>query len=157
MSKSTSRQQTTGKAPNRPSPGTNQAGSDAQQAEKIRRALKLLEPLIEFHDSVEGATASDLRIYWDVRVVRAERTPFARVTGSSSLPQALAHNTRVLAPGLIQQEVRDKITTPLTALLQTEVENQTLAELAARAQETGGKCTNCGHCTNSGNCGHCGY
>jgi hypothetical protein len=111
----------------------NPANTDAGGAvEALQQVLGLLEPLTDFHKAVEGATEDDLRIYWDVRLVRGQSSAFAHVTGSSSLPRALASNMKALAPALIQQEILEKISMPLTAKLQTVVEQLTMADLAAR-------------------------
>jgi hypothetical protein len=71
-----------------------------------------------------------------VRVVRGNDSPFAHVTGSSSLPNALASNMKALAPSVIQQEILEKISRPLTAVFQTDSEQQTLDEFAARNGES---------------------
>jgi hypothetical protein len=128
--------------PKRRRPKKNTTDTDAEEAaDALQQALGLLEPVIDFHKPVEGATEDDLRIYWDVRVVRGQDSPFAHVTGSSSLPMALASNTKALAPTVIQAELLEKVSRPLTAVLQTETEQQTMDELAAR---NGGSCLDAG-------------
>ena len=124
--------------PSKRRPKKNPANTGAEGAvEALQQALGLLEPLTDFHKAVEGATEDDLRIYWDVRLVRGQDSPFAHVTGSSSLPNALASNMKALAPSAIQQEVLEKISRPLTAVFQTEAEQQTMDGLAARNGESG--------------------
>lgn len=124
--------------PKRRSSKKNPANTDAEGAvEALQQALGLLEPLTDFHKAAEGATEDDLRIYWDVRVIRGKDSAFAHVTGSSSLPNALASNMKALAPSVIQQEIMEKISRPLTAVFQTEAEQQTMDGLAARNGESG--------------------
>jgi hypothetical protein len=115
----------------------NPANTDAEEGvDALQQALGLLEPVIEFHKPVESATEDDLRIYWDVRVVRGKGETFTHSQGSSSLPRALASNMKALAPALIQQEILEKISMPLTAKLQTVAEQLTMDGLAARNGES---------------------
>ena len=124
--------------PKRRSSKKNPSNAGAEDGlDALQQALGLLEPLTDFHKAVEGATEDDLRIYWDVRVVRGQNSPFAHVTGSSSLPNALASNMKALAPSAIQQEIMEKISRPLTAVFQTEAEQQAMDGLAARNGESG--------------------
>jgi hypothetical protein len=78
----------------------------------------------DFHKALEGAKQDDLRMYWDVRIVRGEDTPFASVHGVSTLPGLLSGKMKGHAPSMIQQEVADKIAQPLTAVFMTEGETQ---------------------------------
>ena len=108
---------------------TSPSSPDAEEAgDRIRQAMMLLKPLCDFHQSVDGARMDDLRIYWDVRIIRGKDTPFAHVTGSSSLPRVLAYNMVANAPSLIQGEVTDKIMIPLTSVMQEEGERQALGD-----------------------------
>jgi len=108
-----------------------------EQEALIARMFMLLKPLIDFHQPVDGATAHDLRMYWDVRILRGRDTPFTHVTGSSSLPGTFALSMLANAPSLIQKEVTDKIIIPLTAVMQGEVVRRTHAELG-RENQAGG-------------------
>lgn len=99
--------------------------------------MELLQPQIDFHKAVEEATMDDLRIYWDVRVVRGQDSAFAHVKGTSTLGALLAPNRKALAPSMIQEEIIEKISMPLTATLQTEVERLTREGLAKWAGEVG--------------------
>jgi hypothetical protein len=123
--------------PKRKRPKKNTTNTDAEAVDALQQALGLLEPLTDFHKAAEGATEDDLRIYWDVRVIRGKDSAFAHVTGSSSLPNALASNMKALAPAMIQLEVMEKISRPLTAVFQTEAEQQTMDELEPRNGESG--------------------
>ena len=110
---------------------TNTNANAAEPVEAMQQAIALLAPLLEFHKPVEGATENDFRVYWDVRVVRGQDSPFAHVTGSSTLPGVLAPKMKALAPGTIQGEVMEKISRPLMAMFQDEMERQSLEEVAA--------------------------
>lgn len=85
---------------------------------------KELQTLTDFHRALEGSKNDDLRICWDVRIVRGADTPFHSVSGVSSLPGILSAKMKSLAPHLIEQEVHDKIAQPLTAVFMTEAETQ---------------------------------
>jgi hypothetical protein len=106
--------------------------SDNQSAllEDIHVALEVFKPLIEFHKVVEDATDDDMRIYWDVRLVRGKDTPYLHVHGSSTLSSMLAPKLRPHAVGVIQSEVADKISAPLVAAFMTELEKGTFEALA---------------------------
>ena len=117
--------------------------SDNQSAllAEIQRALSLFKPLIDFHKGVEDAADHDFRIYWDVRVVRGKDTPFAHVHGSTTLPALLAPKMQPYAPGVIESEVKEKISAPLIAAFMTELEkvnSEALSRLSkAHASATG--------------------
>jgi hypothetical protein len=129
--------------PKRRRPKKNTTDTDTEAVDALQQALGLLDPVIDFHKPVEGATEDDLRIYWDVRVVRGQGSAFAHVTGSSSLPMVLASNTKALAPAVVQTELLEKVSRPLTAVLQTVAEQLTMDELAARAR-AGKSCPDAG-------------
>ena len=88
--------------------------------------LRALLPLVEFHKEVEDASVNDLRIFWDVRVIRGASETFMTSSGSSSLPDALSTKLRPGAAGMIQQEVHDKIAVPLVGKMQAFVETGAL-------------------------------
>jgi hypothetical protein len=90
----------------------------------LEQVMGLIAPLTEFHKDVDSAVDTDLRIYWDVRVVQGRGKTFAHSQGSSSLPGALTPKMKAHAPSMIQQEVVDKIAQPLVAAFQTEGEEQ---------------------------------
>jgi hypothetical protein len=122
--------------PKRKRPKKNTTNTDAEAVDALQQAIGLLDPLLDFLKPVEGATEDDLRIFWDVRVVRGKGSAFAHVTGSSSLPMALASNTKALAPAVVQAELLEKVSRPLTAVLQTVAEQLTMDELDARGGES---------------------
>jgi len=66
----------------------------------------------------------DIRVFWDVRIVRGRDEHFAATTGSSSLPGALSSKLKANAPAMIQQEIVDKVAAPLVAAMQNEAERQ---------------------------------
>jgi hypothetical protein len=96
-----------------------------------------IAPLIEFHKEVENATADDLRLFWDVRVSRGRKEPFAHLTGNTPLPGILSSKLRALGPSMIETEITNKILTPLGAMVQTEVERATFERLAADGRKPG--------------------
>ena len=93
------------------------------------------KPIEEFHRAVQSATASDLRLYWDVRIVRGVDTPFARSQGTSTLPGLLSPKMKGHAPSMIQQEVMDKIAQPLTSTMMEEAELQNAGQMAKIASQ----------------------
>jgi hypothetical protein len=96
--------------------------------------LKMLQPLVEFHREVEDAGGDDLRIFWDVRVIRGASDICMTSSGSSSLPGALSDKLRPNAASAIQQEVVDKIAIPLVGKMQALVESGAL-DTATRARK----------------------
>ena len=79
----------------------------------IEESKAQLQPVIDFHKAMEPAEEDDIRMCWDIKIVRGKDTPFASVQGSSSMPRMLARKMAPLAPGHIEKEVRQKIITPL--------------------------------------------
>lgn len=100
--------------------------SSTPEADALGSLLHMLQPLMDFHKTVEGANDNDLRMYWDVRVIRGANETFMTSVGSSSLPGALSEKLRGNASSLIQQEVYEKISVPLVGEMQTIVENGAL-------------------------------
>jgi hypothetical protein len=93
----------------------------AEELADRRREMKSLQ---DFSVALAGAKQDDLRIYWDVRVVRGEDTPYHHVQGTSTLPGMLSAKMKAHAPSMLQQEVMDKIAQPLTAVFMQEGELQ---------------------------------
>jgi hypothetical protein len=83
----------------------------------LQEMTEQLQPLIDFHQAMESSTDDDLRMFWDVKIVQGEDTPFASVQGSSSMPKALAKKMVPLAPSNIQKEVHQKIIEPLMSAM----------------------------------------
>lgn len=108
---------------------------ESDQAKQILDALNLLKPLTDFHRAVEDATQNDLRMLWDVRIVRGENSPYCHVHGSSSLPALLAENMLVEAPERIESEATTKIVHPLVSFMQLEVSKKFLAEQGDRESD----------------------
>ena len=104
----------------------------SDEARQFSEVLNLLKPLTDFHRSLEDATQNDLRLYWDVRIVRGEDTPFCRVQGTSSQPAILAYNMMSEAPERIEDEVMGKIVKPLVSAMQLFVSEKLLADNAER-------------------------
>jgi hypothetical protein len=98
-------------------------------ARKRQEMMEILRPLLDFRQPVDSAKEDDLRIYWDVRVVRGKDTPYAQVQGVGSLPGAMASNKLSKAPSMIEQEVIEKIAKPMVAAMQKEAEKETSTSL----------------------------
>jgi hypothetical protein len=88
--------------------------------------LEAFGPLLEFHKAVVDASDNDLRMYWDVRILRGSGETFITSSGSSSFPDALGPKQRANAAITIQQEVHDKIAVPLVGKMQAAVETGAL-------------------------------
>ena len=61
-------------------------------------------------------------MFWDVKILQGENTPFASVEGSSSMPKALAPKMAPLTPGNIQEEISQKIIIPLMNAVLDKIE-----------------------------------
>ena len=81
-----------------------------------------LQPIIDFHKAMESAEEDDIRMHWDIKIVRGKDTPFASVQGSTSMPRMLARKMVPLAPGNIEKEVHQKIITPLMNAVLDKIE-----------------------------------
>ena len=107
-----------------PTPRSTANSGNAKPEDEMARIHDLFKPLFEFHEAAEEASEHDVRMYWDFRVVRGSNTHFAHFNGVSTFPGLLAPKMLPLAPGMIQQEIIDKIAMPLTAQLMTEAEKR---------------------------------
>lgn len=105
---------------------------ESDQAKQILDVLNLLKPLTDFHRAVEDATQNDLRMFWDVRIVRGENTPYCHVHGSSSMPALLADNMLSQASQVLENEATAKIVVPLVSFMQIEVTKVLLADQVER-------------------------
>ena len=94
------------------------------------RMLERERPLLDFHEAIDDISDSDVRVYWDVRVVRGANTPFTRTSGVSSMPGLLSAKMKSHAPSHIEQEVLDKIAHPLVASFMEEAEVQNADNLS---------------------------
>lgn len=92
--------------------------SSTNENQLLDSLLKALAPVVEFHKSVEGAKDTDLRLFWDVRVIKGADTPMYEFNGSSSLTGALSPRQLPLLTDAVQREVSDKIATPLVSRMQ---------------------------------------
>jgi hypothetical protein len=117
--------------PDQPQPKLSKKSS-TPDASALSDLLRMLQPLVEFHKEVEDAGGDDLRIFWDVRVIRGASDICMTSSGSSSLPGALSVKLRPNAATAIQQEVVEKIAIPLVGKMQALVESGAL-DTAARA------------------------
>lgn len=107
----------------------SQKPSKPSSTSELGDLLKLLKPLVDFHKSSEKSSDNDLRIYWDVRVLRGVDAPFMHTSGSSSLPGILGEKMRPNATSMIQKEVSDKIASPLVGELQKMIEDGTFERM----------------------------
>jgi hypothetical protein len=85
-------------------------------AEELEERREEMKSLTDFTAALKTAKEDDLRLYWDVRLIKGESTPYSSVQGSSSIPGALTDKMLAHAPVMIQQEVMDKIAQPLTSV-----------------------------------------
>lgn len=98
------------------------------EAGVLEGLMQMLQPLVEFHKAVSDADDNDLRMFWDVRVVRGSGEIFITSSGSSSFPDALGPKQIAGAALMIQQEVHDKIAAPLVGKMQAIVEAGALSK-----------------------------
>ncbi len=71
---------------------------------------------------------NDLRICWDIRIVRGEDTPFTQTTGVSTLPKALSSKMKARTSAAIQQEITSKVLQPLIVKTRQEMERLTVEQ-----------------------------
>ena len=116
---------------------TKDANNEASESmEMLKQAIGFLKPLSDFHKVDEAMTQNDVRMYWDIRVVRGQDQHFAHLQGTSTFNNLFAYNMRMGATSMIEHEINEKVTMPLVAKLQEEIERTTFEDLAARKQAT---------------------
>lgn len=105
-----------------------------EAADPLQQLLAMITPLLEFHKVAESAEDADIRLFWDVRLLKGKAEPLVSVKGSSSLPGALRGAQQAKAPTLVYQEIVEKIATPLLARMQDLVNAGALDALSERTQ-----------------------
>ena len=141
------------KPPQSPRPKKHAGSASAEKAkppEKDKPApdamaavLKLLAPLIEFHTATEDSD-EDIRIFWDVRVIRGASAQLAHVSGSSSMPGLLGVKLMAESTSMIISEIDQKVARPLAAKFQdlvTQIAQSEADELDADELEFVGSIT----------------
>lgn len=84
----------------------------------MQELATLLADVMAFHRAPETAAEDDLRLYWDVRLVRGKDEPWAHVTGSSTLPGATDPERLAMLTTLLTDEIDRKIGMPLASRAQ---------------------------------------
>jgi hypothetical protein len=103
----------------------------------LNNVMALLAPLLEFHKEVTDSDDGDLRLFWDVRLVRGKNTPYMSTSGSSSLPGILSSPTALArAPITISQEIDEKIAMPLNNKMQQMISEKNIAKVINRPNLT---------------------
>ena len=95
----------------------------------IKKVMAMMAPMAEFHEPVADADSKDVRIFWDIRLVKGASTKMAGTTGSASLPGLLTDGQLRNASTIIQDEIAQKIAGPLAYKFQREAEAQSGQEL----------------------------
>jgi len=90
----------------------------------------MMEPVMKFHAAVEEARESDVRIFWDVRVIKGKDELIVNNVGSASIPRGLSGSRRAKMPFVVHQEIVEKIANPLLAELQDMTATEVLDNLA---------------------------
>jgi len=105
-------------------------------SEQLQKRDAAAAPVEAFHKAAAAASVDDVRIYWDVRIVRGKDRHFASSEGVSTLPGALSSKMKANGPAMIQQEVVDKIALPLMAAFQAEGERQNAGRMGRLADSS---------------------
>jgi hypothetical protein len=120
-------------AKEKPTPPQESETSSTSDNALLASIIGMLAPMVEFHKRVENAKDEDIRLFWDVRVVRGADTPLFEFTGSSSMTGALSPKQLPLLTAAIQQEVNDKISVPLVGKTQQMVDDLNTEQLRRSA------------------------
>lgn len=107
------------------------------QIDQIQGLLDVLKPIIQFHKETVNLTANDVRLYYDVRVIRGNGQPFAHLQSSITWHEFLSPTVMALATTRIQNDLVEQIVIPLSAKIQAEVQRKTFEDLAARGRAPG--------------------
>lgn len=93
--------------------------------------MQMFGPLLEFHKAAEHANGDDVRMHWDVRLVRGKDEFLFKVEGSSTLPGLISPTNLQHSSHTITTEVFEKIAKPLADLLQNRINDKALDEAPA--------------------------
>jgi len=95
---------------------------------------KLLQSVVEFMSDNEEATMDDIKINWNVCIIRGKDTQFGRFRGTSTLQSFFADRNLAMATEIAEQEFINKILIPVIAAVQDEVSRIVLKN-AAEAED----------------------
>lgn len=105
--------------------------------ESLRKATEsmqqLLQPLIDFHTESADAADDDLKMFWDVRLVRGSGRPFLNTSGVTTITAALSGSAARMLTSVLQDEVFEKIARPLVSKAQDMIGPIELDRLTIRA------------------------
>ncbi len=127
----------TTKAPARPQETTPEITKDdnikmLSLEERVQQIVARLEPVIETLQSYEGISEHDVTLLWDVKAIQGNGKQFARVRGTSTLNDLLAPHAILNALQRVDEEIMNKIVTPMVGAFQDEANRQALEGLAAK-------------------------
>lgn len=103
--------------------------------DQMRALMDIMKPLLEFHGAKDEEAADDLRLFWDVRIVRGNGERWTNVSGSSTLPGALSQSRLQLLSTTLQDEIENKITAPLATVAQDYASAANLKRIDSECQE----------------------
>lgn len=86
--------------------------------DRVDMLLKLFQPVLDFHQTNAAATDDDIRIMWDVRLIRGKDEAWAHVSGTSTLPGVTAVSRCQMLSSVLQDEIESKISAPLVSRAQ---------------------------------------
>lgn len=120
-------------ASHKPEQSSTAEASESTLAALLATLTPLIAPLLEFHKQVEGTLAEDVRLFWDVRLLKGEGSMLMQTSGTTTLPGLLNGSAIRDAPGNIYREIEEKIAKPLSQRLQDSIGDGMEAHLAAIA------------------------
>lgn len=109
--------------------------STAELLELLLALKPALGRMAEVYKAEEACDEEDIRIYWDVRLVKASGAPFMKTSGSSTLPGLLTANNIGSAAGCVYRETDEKISKHLSSKIQELVTHSLADQLARRAAQ----------------------
>ena len=91
---------------------------------------KLLQSVAEFMSDNEEATMDDIKIIWNVSIIRGKDTQFDKFHGTSTLQSLFADRNLAMATAIAEQEFINKILIPVIGAVQDEVSRIALKNAA---------------------------
>lgn len=93
---------------------------------ELQRLADLIDPCRTIRDADKELNTDDVRIEWNVYAISMDTKSLVSLQGSSTLNRVLSPIRLSESPAIVRREIEDKISIPLIAELQSEMQRRAL-------------------------------
>lgn len=121
--------------PPKPTPKKKEEPAAAPVDANVAALVALLQPLVDFHKASSEFNQDDLKLFWDVRLIRGNGEHYLSTTGTSTLSGALSGSSARLLTATLQDELTEKIARPLVSKAQDKLSEAVKSQIAESSDE----------------------